>query len=353
MSFKSALATALLSILYSSLPQVSFAHDGGSHGGGGSGIVLANGDVRFVDLMTEAEIFSAKSQALGFKDVVDVFYKPNQYVRQAATEDKAFFACATEVLNAHSADFPVFKKLVASLPRVEVLEVQFPIVTTEDGPAYERLALKYPIVSTASNRLPADRQQALATYVNGQLWIAARLQSKMRTEDRCGLSVHESLRHLNFANMIETPLSQDEIETATRFLMGDEPRATLQNVIAQKLSRPKATTTDYDVQAELAYQAAKDGLRKLLALGPKPDDATAAQKWEIEASRYQDQVNRASAAQSHLSAKAILSGLDAPEIKSVLSTGLVDRARIYGGLTTPLNGSKRWDLIRFKIVDRP
>lgn len=72
-----------------------------------------------------------------------------------------------------------------------------------------------------------------------------------------------------------------------------------------------AITDDLDTVAELCKTGAKSSLDAILALGPKPSDATQALLWEQQTTRLQGQLNSLSVLVSKLTAAAVIEGLGA------------------------------------------
>lgn len=70
-----------------------------------------------------------------------------------------------------------------------------------------------------------------------------------------------------------------------------------------------AVIDDLDAVAELCRASAKRTLDIMLALGPKPADATEALLWEQRTTRLQGQLNSLSALNSKLTAEAVVLGL--------------------------------------------
>ena len=330
-------------------PGAAFAEGGGSTGGG-SGVIFSDGRVQFVDLMSSHDVATATSNALEFQDVVSKFYTSNQFVKQAATLDAGFFSCASSVLNAQAARFPVLLKLTADLSKVVVLQTQFQIVTVPASEQYEKLNLPLPILSTASNRLPAIKQAALATYADNQLWVANRLYTRLSSQDRCGLSLHESLRHMNKMGLLETNFTQDEIEAATRMFMGLGQSA----AVATKLRHPTLTMAEYDAVATAADAKAEVLSKQRWALlQAKPSEVARIAAWEqrLEANdnAYVREQSVACIARSHWGSAR----LNSPEMSNALS-GLTEavyaKPEILAALTTPLRGRKFWDVVNYKVV---
>ncbi len=328
----------------------SISSAGGSHGGGGSGAVMPSGEIRLVDLLSDQGVAQATELGLGHAQVLDKFYRPQQFVRQAAVVDMNFFRCASDIFEKKSARLPVLTRLNKTLAAVRVLQIEFQILTSNEGADYDSLRLNYPLLSTASHRLPLNRQVSLATYANNQLWISRRLASKLSTFDQCGLSVHEGLRHLNFSNLLVIPLTQDEIESATRLFMGLEIDCSIEKIITKKLSKEMFTSEEYFKAALNWNQKATSALNKMLALGARPLNDAAATLWDQESALYQNELNFASAQNSKMTANSIVTDLDAPSWRSTVSTGIVERAMVDGTLIHPLQSGKRWDVINYKFV---
>ena len=70
-----------------------------------------------------------------------------------------------------------------------------------------------------------------------------------------------------------------------------------------------ALADDLDQVAELCRTGAKCTLSAILAMGPKPEDATQALLWEQQSTRLQGQLNSLSALVSKLTAAAVIEGL--------------------------------------------
>lgn len=346
MSLKSILAITLLALV----PQSGFA-EGGSHGGGGSGVVLPNGDVRFVDLLSSRETADASVTALGLTEVRKRFYNPNRSVTQLAQRDPSFFKCAATVLSRSVAVYPVFEKLIAELPQAEVLQVQFQIASIEESATRAIISsLKVPAVSTASHRLPMERQAALATYANNQVWVTNRLYARLSATDQCGVSVHEAFRQLNFSNVLPTALTQDEIEVATRHFMNaalSEDSQAWSQISTKLLSADLQNTTcankrSFEAERSRLMAALSENMKELSSEpGATP--------------RYKALVKGDTEILEQLKALAVcrLNAIDTqigqdPPMEMVINSGIIASSMLGEILTTPLTDGSHYDVITLK-----
>jgi len=245
---------------------------GGTSGGGGSGVAFPDGQVKLVDLLDEAELAQAKQIGLSYDQVIQRYYKPQPYVRQLGQDDKNFFACAVQVLSSSTTVYPSLQPLIQILPKAQTVQIQFQIPVMPAGPQYDALPLKFPLLSSASALLSADRQVALATYVNDQVWVPARLYSRLDPTNRCGLSVHEALRHLNYAKILRRNLTQEEIEVATRYFMNRSQSSDTAMLVSvnSKLKDVNPTAADYEQLEKSSDTEATRLLAELEAMGGRP-----------------------------------------------------------------------------------
>jgi hypothetical protein len=317
---------------------------GGINGGGGSGVVFPDESVRFVDTLDEDSFIRAESSALNFTQVRTKIFKPVRYVRVLAKEDTHFFDCASSVLEQYSSEFPVLNSLVASLPEVQVLQVNFQLPTVSNSTNYAALNLKFPIIASASSRLPSDRQVALAVYANNQVWVSSPLYRRLN--DSCGISIHEALRQLNYGHFLTTQLTQDEIEAATRYFLGKSLVQDREQLFSakNKFTATRMTASDYEEEIAKQEKLAKGALKEILALGSKPSSESEASAWEQKAQTLGDQLDKASARVSKLTAHSVSAGLSKPDIAGIVSTGIVENVFVTKGLVEPRKDGRSWDI---------
>lgn len=332
--------------------QMNFSKSGGSDSGGGNAVALSESEAKLVDLMTNEELKFAALNGLDRESVNLKIFGQRRYVKQLATEDSNFFRCANEKLS-KIANLPSILFLISNLKSVKVLQVEFnipnlPLVIQQN------IDSGIPLAASESERLSGKNQTALAAYAFNRLWVSNRIYSKLSLRDQCGLAVHESLRHLNFISVLKKPLSQNEIELMTRFLMDDslpEDGSLIEPTI-QKLTQTSESAISIASQADEELRLANEALRLLLLLGPAPLQITECLAWEKQASKLQDQINTHSARNSKLTALSIATGLEDPRMKELLKNGLILGNALDSQLVETLPPGEFWDILTFTKITR-
>lgn len=183
--------------------------------GGGSGIILKDGNILLVDLVQPQNI--DYNMIASEEEISNLFFKKNRYVKKIAEKNEAFFNCAIQTL---SKTHLVFKdSWSASLKKVRVLNVEFPLFQNQSTEILENQSL--PLFADRSERLQHIPQVALASYNKGDLWVQKRFYQALPNVTACALSLHEAIRHLNFMFLTKKPLSTTEIEEATNDLINN------------------------------------------------------------------------------------------------------------------------------------
>lgn len=323
---------------------------GGSDSSGGNGVVFSGSRIQLVDFMTNEDLNYAATNALDRQTVNLEFFGQRRFVKRLAVADRNFFACAEEKLE-QMRDLPSIQKLLLNLKSVKVMQVEFNIpglpITNQ-----QQLELGLPIVASESDRLPGELQTALAAYAFNRLWVSARLFSKLSHEHQCGLAVHESLRHLNYISILKKSLSQTEIEIMTRFFMNMSlPQDQLLIVpIIEKMMQTSETSASLAERADEELRLAQAALKSLLAMDDRPDDADKRLAWERRLQKLQAQISEHTARSSKLGAQAIITGLNAPEMKESLKNGLLLGNALDAKLQETLPSDEFWDLLTFSKV---
>lgn len=235
-STKSSLMIATLttmSILLTSVcPNNAFAKGNGGTGGG-VGIITANGSIKLLEMATESDLKSA------FKNDVFSNYFP---VIQNKLGEKAerFFRCSSARLDGFKFEYPALEVISNIDSEVQPLFVNFRLALLNN---YEAAAEVTGLPAGSSPSMASDtiKQEPLASYVKGRLWIAGPLYKKMDTESKCALQIHESLRHLNYKNRLQDVLTTHDIEQLTQFFMGkiDDTKVSALNLL--KSVKPEVT----------------------------------------------------------------------------------------------------------------
>jgi hypothetical protein len=326
---------------------------GGSDSGGGSGVVLHNGQVRFADLLTDGEIQQISQSALSASEIRKRFFASDRYVKQLAETDMHFFDCATSVLASQKHNFAAIPLLLNVLGDAEVFKIQFQLPQVSSS-SINKLNLDQPLVGTYADRVPEEFQTLLAAYANNQLWINARFISKMSSEDRCALSVHEAFRQLNYSGVLKTNLSQSEIEVATRYFMrkdSHEDSDILEQVV-EKLKNPEISIAHLKQLADEKEQEADELLQQLENLGPRPADVRGA-AWDKQRQYLQYRISVLTNEASSLSSMVVIKALQQPKLKELAREKFAESAAIQDALLTPLPYGLYWDVLELKIVGRP
>lgn len=179
-----------------SLSTISAFGGVGSSGGGGTSVVFPNGEVKFLDFLHKSEMPQVPT-----KSKIDYLWLANRYITKIASEKKDFFKNALSILDKNASRFPVFHSLQLSLQNLYPISLEIRLT----NPDY------------MSPSAPMDTQELLAVYQDHKLYLSGRPISLMSNEDIDGLALHESLRHLNFMQLLKEPLATEEIEILVRY----------------------------------------------------------------------------------------------------------------------------------------
>lgn len=193
--------------------------------GNGEEVVLASKgkvSVRFVDMVSDAELPTQPSQVLDSQQVAKHFY-PDSTVKKAADPIENFYSCALGVLKPYAERYPAIQTILERAPAVRAYQVEF-FLSYNALPTDAIRNQIDPMTAEPSERLLQQWQQPLAIYANNQLWVS-KLSALLSPEDRCALQVHESFRLLNNAAILASPLTTPEIEALTRHFMDAPPTA--------------------------------------------------------------------------------------------------------------------------------
>lgn len=188
---------------------------GAGSSGGGQSVIMPAGVVKFLDFVSPNNIKNLeKNDANTLKQL---YFTNNTVVSQLAYQSSDFFSCGKNIIASKMKDFPALENIYDKLKDINPYLVEFPIfndTTTQFTDVYN-----LPIIARPSKSIPKEYQFPVASYVNGKLWISKRLYEQFTEEEKCGLQIHEILRHLNYTGNIITPLETNEIEAMTRYLL--------------------------------------------------------------------------------------------------------------------------------------
>ncbi len=337
-----AFGAALMTVFFANVSSVRGAADhGGTCGGGGQSVVLSKDEVHFLDLLPENWLRSNSPMLVKHSDVLQMFFYNHPYVRHLAKSDTNFFDCATQQFRKYLGNSLTYERVKRLLSETQVMQVEFPLHSLPQN-IYQQLDLAAPYFASDSARLVHDDQQTLAAYADNQLWVSRPLYEKMNGLYQCGLAVHESFRQINFAEMLEVALTTDEIELATRLLMGRldadiDTQAAIKNV-ETKISHVKPGESLYD-QADAADEKANK-LRDELSL--KKLTAKRARQLNQEISDLQNQSD-------NLRTGGVAASLSHPIAKQTIRLGI---RNIFMQWTEELPANQYWDIRTLQKVNR-
>jgi hypothetical protein len=214
---------------------IGLAHaEGSGHSGGGQGIVLLSGEVRFLDSLTDDQIPVA---VLNKEAVLEKYFGSHRYVKTLGTKDIHFFDCAKDKLKTFQPKTPAIAELLSALPQVDVIQVEFPLYSVENA---DQTSLPFPLFASTSDRTPVAHQWAIASYQKDDLWVTERFYNALPVGDQCAVQVHEAFRHLNRMGILKNPLTTHEIEDLTAEVVGRNDHRT---VLANRLGVSDVVST--------------------------------------------------------------------------------------------------------------
>ncbi|MGZ3780822.1 MAG: hypothetical protein ACXVCY_09270 [Pseudobdellovibrionaceae bacterium] len=323
-----------------------FPSTGPGDGSGGQSIVSSENEVRFLDLVSkydlEKKISAGKLKAQS--EVQYDFFNQSPYVGQLAFEDSHFFDCAIEILNQHQNEHPVFKDLIESLKDVDVFQVEFWLPNMAEAFYLSSINQAIPYIASASNRTSVHFQSTLAAYADNQVWISKRLTQRLSQSDRCGLSVHEALRHLNFSGLLTAHLTTTEIEVETRRLMA-VPEFEKDSISKSASNKLNSRTPSY----ELINQTAD----KLQYLAGIYCDRQAELNYEgAKAIELGSLCTNLSAQASALRTEAVDGILKTPRLRQLTKLGIFLPGQLKGALCKKLESNEVWDITRLQKIKK-
>lgn len=220
----------------------SFAAQGNSSGGGGNAIVTQSGEVVLLDLATQEMIEHAKN-----KKSFDKFFP--SVVMKLGEESQDFFSCSSNTFKKFET-YEALTLLENIKKEVNPVFVNFRLAALSNTEE-----LKIPYGNESSVSADQVKQEIVASYVKGRLWIAKPIYSKMNKKSQCALQVHEALRHLNYLQQTEI-LSTKQIEKLTRYFMGDssENEVSQELSILSKIKKNEIKSTDYFEMANRFFE---------------------------------------------------------------------------------------------------
>jgi hypothetical protein len=316
--------------------------NGSGASGGGMGIIYSSGNVRLLDLLLGSEL---PSKSMEPNSINNVFFKRNRYVKKVAREIPYFFNCAIQKFDQFKDEIPTLSQAVKSLQTTEVLAVEFRLITGTNSFLEAKPAV-LPFVAPYSPSAPQAIQEPLASFVNGRIWVSARFYNALSSSDQCGLSIHESLRLINFGGFLRQQLSTKEIEVATRYLMEKSfPEDNYKGVV-QKLKQANPTADQY---RQLSYELLNKSKELSNYRFKNWDKLTQKQRDKIENEEW-ELLNQSSEANSN----AVMATLNSPQInKYIMGPSIIVSSAIKIGLTSELGAFEYFDTILNKIVYRP
>lgn len=342
MQSESRLYLILIICLTLNLQFLSFANAGGGSDGGGQGVVFKDGSVRFLDLIKAEEL---PTDTMTFQEIQNTFFEPNRYVKQLAFKNDEFFQCPIEKIKSHQYDVKSAERLIQALSDLTVLNINFRLFSVKDEAQLNKLNLKLPLLSSYSDRVDAKLQESLASFVHGRLWVVAALYKELSPVEKCALGIHESLRQLNFSNIINNPLSSKEIEIATRWFMDlSEPWDDVELVL-KKLNDVTLTKEDYRKISQDKHNESNAIANKLFTkwkhLSQKEKDELENEMWKLHNESLEADTNSVGVTLSNPGIKKFSNGIN-----------LLEEFFINSEMTESLGVFQYWDTFNLKKVIR-
>lgn len=214
----------------------------GMDGGGGSTVLLENGQVRMLDLAVAEK---ARLKRFDKKDYAEIMTRNGSTVSNVGTviSNSEFFACATQKLTLQ--DNLLLQYLRPENIQLYVVLTELPLVQSSHtspqvvfqsplGTGYAYQAQQLPEADLFSSSVPTEYQRPVASYAfqamrhnivpRQVLLVSSQLYNALSKKDRCALQVHELLRYVaNFGKtysrgvplLVKRSLSTKEIEILT------------------------------------------------------------------------------------------------------------------------------------------
>lgn len=223
----------------------------GWDGGGGTGVLLSTGRLRFLDMAAYE-----KRDLVPFDNetYARMLLKNGRYVPAAGelVKSSEFFSCSDKILSAQSN--PLLQYLVSKNLKIEIIKTSVPLDLPQgDGAGTEYQSTSgwinevtsLPPEILKSSTYPAEFQRPIASYAaqpvgraagglfEQTLVISSQLYDLLSERDKCALQVHEIFRYVgNFGNigtgsgsplrLLTRALTTLEIETLTQKVMNGD-----------------------------------------------------------------------------------------------------------------------------------
>lgn len=197
---------------------------GGFDAGGAQSILTSTNEVKLLELATVVEIKNSQSSKF-FENYFPVI----QNKLGEKTDD--FFNCSKIILNRFKNQFSVLEILSSINDKLKPVFVNFRLAILEmpiSDPSYDHI----PLGAIRSAMTAELVQEPVAAYVKGRLWIANPIYKKMDFENKCGVQIHESLRHLNYLQVLEQPFTTNQIENLTKYFIGKVESSSVENELS-------------------------------------------------------------------------------------------------------------------------
>ncbi len=222
----------------------------GFDGGGGTGVLLSTGRLRFLDMAAYE-----KRDLIPFDNetYARMLLKNGRYVPAAGelVKSSEFFSCSDKILSAQKN--PLLQYLVSKNLDIEIVKTSLPLDLPHGaGTEYQSTSgwinevTSLPPEILKSSTYPAEFQRPIASYAaqpvgraagglfEQTLVISSQLYDLLSERDKCALQVHEIFRYAgNFGNigtgsrsplrLLTRSLTTLEIETLTQKVMNGDP----------------------------------------------------------------------------------------------------------------------------------